>query len=207
MEREQDFLDQPIRSMQAMLREISFLDTQLPRLTPDGIFGELTLEAILRFQKAHGLPVTGRVDNDTWDAIVLTYVQALPYTAPPRPLNGFPQQRFSVDAGQCCVQMYLVQSMFQALGETLSGIEPAPVNGSHTGPSVRNVAWLQRRSGLPESGVMDQPTWNKLTRLYELFLTRNPAQVLCAQRCELPAGSTPCVRGFPWEPYERAEGC
>ena len=44
-------IGQPVRSLQTMLRTISFAYPFLPRLTPDGIFGERTLEAVMLFQR------------------------------------------------------------------------------------------------------------------------------------------------------------
>ena len=52
-------IGQPVRSLQTMLRELSFLYDFLPRLTPDGIFGERTLEAVMLFQREFFPPVTG----------------------------------------------------------------------------------------------------------------------------------------------------
>ena len=83
MRSERDFLGLPIHSLQAMLREISYCDHNIPCLIPDGIFGEETLEAVMRFQRQSGRPVTGRVDNGTWDAIVTAYYASLRITAPP----------------------------------------------------------------------------------------------------------------------------
>ena len=35
---------------------------------------------------------------------------------------------------------------------------------------MRNVLWLQRAAGLNPTGIIDQPTWNALSRLYETFV-------------------------------------
>ena len=43
-------IGQPVRSLQTMLRTISFAYPFLPRLTPDGIFGERTLEPSCSFR-------------------------------------------------------------------------------------------------------------------------------------------------------------
>ena len=66
-------IGQPIRSLQTMLRELSFTYDFLPRLTPDGIFGESTLEAVMLLQREFFPPVTGRVDLATWDGIAALY--------------------------------------------------------------------------------------------------------------------------------------
>lgn len=68
-------IGQPVRSLQTMLRTISFAYPFLPRLTPDGIFGERTLEAVMLFQREFFPPVTGQVNQATWDAIVSLYHQ------------------------------------------------------------------------------------------------------------------------------------
>ena len=158
MRPERDYLGLPIRSLQTMLRTLSRCAPGLPCPIPDGVFGEVTLEAVMRFQQSAGMPITGRVDNDTWDAIAAAYRSALPSVMPPRPVRAFREQAFEVRAGQCCVHMCLVQAMFLALSQVIEEIEPAPVNALHTGASVRNVIWLQGRAGLPETGTMEKQT-------------------------------------------------
>ena len=85
-----NLIGQPVRSLQTMLRELSYRYPFLPRLTPDGVFGERTLEAVMLFQRELFPPVTGRVDQGVWDAIAGQYLDALSHTAPPLPLRGFP---------------------------------------------------------------------------------------------------------------------
>ena len=60
--------------------------------------------------------------------------------------------------------------MFQVLGRYLRGIAPDGTTGIHGERSADNVRWLQRRAGLEETGVLDQPTWDALSRLYEVFV-------------------------------------
>ncbi len=201
MRPENDYLGLPIRSLQSMLREISYCREGFPCPTPDGVFGEVTLEAVMRFQKEKGLPVTGVVDNDTWDAVVEAYWVAVPDNAPPRLLFPMRERDFTIRAGQCCIHMFLIQAMYQALSRVLDGVEPTPVTGEHAGPSVRNTVWLQRRSGLPETGIMEKHTWNMLTRAYDLFVARNFEEGLCSTAPIPPSGRSPNVREFPWEPY------
>ena len=67
---------QPIRSLQYMLNQLAIHNDVLTRLAVDGIFGERTLEAVMLFQREFFPPVTGQVDNATWDAIVRLYRQS-----------------------------------------------------------------------------------------------------------------------------------
>ena len=68
---------QSIRNLQHMLGQLSRRHTQLPRLVETGVFDELTLEAVMIFQRDFGLPVTGVVDHDSWYAVVAAYQKDL----------------------------------------------------------------------------------------------------------------------------------
>ena len=204
MRREEDFLGLPVRSLQLMLGTLSRRTPELPRLAPDGIFGEATLEAVMRFQRTQGLPVTGRVDGRTWEAIAGAYRRAILDLAPPRPVRVSRDRDLSIRAGQSCPSIFLIQAMFLALAQVLEEVEAAPVNGRHTGASVRNAAWLQRRSGLAETGRMDRDTWNMISRLYELFQARVPAGGVCPPEFPAGRGPSPALERFPWEPRDRS---
>lgn len=168
-------IGQPVRSLQTMLRELSFLYDFLPRLTPDGVFGERTLEAVMLFQREFFPPVTGQVNQATWDAIVALYLQARARLAGPLPCRGYPYCDFSVKPGQDSVHLYLVQSMFRALARLLDGLESGPVSGSNDAATAHNIRWVQRLDGRPETGVLDQDSWNTISRLYTLFVTYGQA--------------------------------
>lgn len=164
-------IGQPVRSLQTMLRELSFLYDFLPRLTPDGVFGERTLEAVMLFQREFFPPVTGRVDQATCDAIASLYLQARARLNGPIPCRGYPNCDFSVQPDQDSIHLYLVQSMFRALARLLDGLESAPVTGYNDPATQHNIRWIQRLDGRTQTGVLDQDSWNTISRLYTLFIT------------------------------------
>ena len=164
-------IGQPVRSLQTMLRELSFLYDFLPRLTPDGIFGERTLEAVMLFQREFFPPVTGRVDQATWEAITALYLQATARLAGPLPCRGYPNCDFSVQPGQGSVHLYIVQSMFRGLARLLDGIQSGQVTGYNDAATEHNIRWVQQLDGRPQTGVLDQDSWNTISRLYTLFVT------------------------------------
>ena len=182
MTEERFLIAQPIRSLQYMLGELSYADSRLPFLAPDGIFGEETLESVMIFQREYGLPVTGRVDQRTWDTISDQFLQWERERALPRPLAAFPPRPFQIEPGEANDTLALTQVMFRSLSQLLDGITPTPPDGHHGPFSVDNTRWLQRHAGLEETGTMDRFTWNMLTRLYALFVTR---------RCELKNCTNP----------------
>lgn len=151
---ESKYLGRPVKSLQAMLRQISYVYPVIPRLVPDGLFGEETLEAVMIFQREFRLPVTGTVDNATWDAVVLTYARTTQNLENPLLTNGFPDRLSTFSPGDRCVYLLMIQAMFNALSHTLEEVENVPVDGLHAGGSVRNTKWLQRKGNLKETGVM-----------------------------------------------------
>ena len=60
--------------MQEQLDRISQTYPALPSVTPDGIYGESTRQAVEAFQRVFNLPVTGVVDYPTWYKISEIYV-------------------------------------------------------------------------------------------------------------------------------------
>ena len=62
-----------VASVQFLLNEVSAIIDLLEPIEIDGIFGERTERAVSSFQSAEGLPVNGRVDKRSWDALVDVY--------------------------------------------------------------------------------------------------------------------------------------
>ena len=170
---ERFLIGQPVRSLQYMLGELSYAHEALPFVAVDGLFGEETLEAVMTFQREFSRPVTGRVDQRTWDAIVYQFDLLEQERARPRPLRGFPVRPFQVEPGERDDTMALVQTMFASLAGILDGIEPSDADGYHAQKSVRNTCWLQGISRLEQTGIVDRFTWNMLVRLYEVFIVRS----------------------------------
>ena len=171
MELEQEMLSNPVRNLQYMLRRLSTRYSFLPQLALDGLFGEETLEAVMLFQRELAPPVTGVVDQRTWDAIHSAWVDLERDVAPPRSLRIFPGEGFQVSPGMSGSYMVLPQTMFQMLSQKLNGIVDAAPDGYHGDASVENSRWLQGLAQREPTGIMDRKTWDMLSRLYELFIT------------------------------------
>ncbi len=63
-----------VRQLQEQLDAISSVYTAIPDISPDGIYGPATAEAVRKFQSIFGLPQTGVVDFPTWYKISHIYV-------------------------------------------------------------------------------------------------------------------------------------
>lgn len=63
-----------VRQMQEQLDTIASIYSAIPRVSPDGIYGPATAEAVRVFQSIFGLPQTGVTDFATWYKISHIYV-------------------------------------------------------------------------------------------------------------------------------------
>ena len=159
------FLGNPVISLQTMLRQISDADPSVLPLIPDGYYGPNTYASVRSFQEAYGLPPTGSVDLPTWRAIVDVYNRILPESLPPvtQPV-WFPGQ--SVQPGDFNIHLYLVQAMLAALSRYYPELEAPEVSGTLDPVTERDLKWVQRAAGLPETGVLNTLTWHALNGLY-----------------------------------------
>ena len=172
------FLRGPVSTLQEMLRTISHVDRAIPFLRPTGIFDEDTLAAVMTFQKVHGRPVTGVVDQQNWNAIQMAYLQAAQQLTPPRPVTLFSQGAAPIHPGQRHASLVHVQGMFRALAQVLDEVIPTPATGVLDQDSTANLRWVQRHANLPQTGILDGNTWETLVRLFETFVTQTPQQVI-----------------------------
>lgn len=63
-----------VQQIQEQLDTVATIYTAIPRIRPDGIYGQATASAVEAFQSVFGLPVTGVVDFATWYKISHIYV-------------------------------------------------------------------------------------------------------------------------------------
>ena len=146
---EEEMLSNPVRSLQYMLRRLAGKYDFLPQLALDGIFGERTLEAVMLFQRELAPPVTGVVDQRTWDAIRDAWIGLERESAPPRTLRIFPGEGYQVQPGMSGASMILPQTMFQLLRQRLEGIAEGDTDGVHGDVSVQNTVRAVYHRGTP----------------------------------------------------------
>jgi len=170
---ERELLARPVSGLQYMLRQLSGTDQALPRLVVDGVFGERTLEAVLRFQREAGLPVTGTVDRATWEAVRRAWLAGQTRAGYARPARLFPSEGVQVREGETREYLIVPQTMLNVLARQFEGITPCQADGRNGPASAGNIRWLQEAAGLPQTGCLDAAAWDALTRLYEIFVVQD----------------------------------
>ena len=170
---ERELLARPVSSLQYMLRQLSRTYQSLPQLAVDGVFGERTLEAVMRFQKEAGLPVTGTVDQSTWNAIRNAWLAQQSRSGYSRAARIFPSEGIRVREGETKEYFIVPQTMFNILAGHFEGITLCDADGCNGPATADNIRWLQKAAGLPETGCLDTATWGALSHLYEIFVVQD----------------------------------
>ena len=164
----ESFINQPIRSLQTMLRIIAENDNAHQTVIPDGIYGPETVSAVSVFQRLHGLPITGVTDFATWDTIVNVYEHALVEQDDANPLLVVLNPGQVIRKGERHPHLYLVQAMLTVLSEEYQSIMRPDATGILDEATADALSAFQELSGLPITGNLDKHTWKHLSLQYPL---------------------------------------
>lgn len=168
----ESFVEQPIRSLQTMLRIIAEDDLRLPSVVPDGIYGPTTMHSVTAFQRLYGLPITGITDQQTWEKIVSVYELALISIGPAEPIEIIFQPGEVFRLGDSNAYIYLLQSILIQLSNENPTINAPDHTGTFDRPTSEALAAFQLLSGLPTTGELDKNTWKHLVKHFTLIANR-----------------------------------
>lgn len=177
MRPDESFIEQPVRSLQTMLRVLAEDDRSLPTVIPDGIYGPSTMTAVSAFQRKYGLPITGITDQLTWDTVVSVYEPALVRTGKAQPIEILLDAGQILRLGESNPYIYLAQAMLIELSENNPIIAPAEVNGIIDSSTSDAVSQFQNLAGLTETGEIDRITWKHLVLQFALDSQRRNSQL------------------------------
>ena len=162
------FIEQPVRSLQTMLRVIALDDPRIPLLTPDGIFGISTMQSVTAFQRLHTIPITGIVDQLTWETIVHVYESALTRVDKAEPIEIIMDSKQVFRLGDQSPYILLLQSILTQLSHDASSITPPGHSGILDQETSNALSAFQKLAGLPPTGELDKITWKHISRQFTL---------------------------------------
>lgn len=165
---ERRFVNQPIRSLQTMLRTIALFSDEYQRIIPDGIYGPETQKAVVTFQRNRGLPATGITNQQTWEEIVKMYDEAILVLSPPRTTEYEYQEEFPFTRGNASARLKIAQCMLAQIAQRYSCICPPELSGSMDALMVNSISEFQQMNALPVSGKLDKATWKNLILQFAL---------------------------------------
>ena len=172
MRPDESFIEQPIRSLQTMLRVIAEDDNRLPSVVPDGIYGPSTMNAVSSFQRQYNLPITGITDQATWDNIVAVYEPALIRIGKAEPIEIIIEPGGVYRIGDQNAYIYLLQSLLIQLSNENPTINRPDHTGVFDDTTSEALAAFQFLAGLPATCELDKITWKYLVRQFGLSASR-----------------------------------
>ena len=164
--------------VQVELNRIAQNYPAIPKLAiVDGIFGSRTEESVKAFQRIFGLTPDGIVGKATWYELVRLYTAVTSLSE----LRSQGQQFYSINweypdplqEGDTGDKIRHLQYMLSVLSAYISAIPPLAIDGIF-GPDTRNaVLAAQRYFGLPETGAVDDRTWDEIYDQFSGIETRS----------------------------------
>ncbi len=153
--------------IQYFLDVLSLFYPTIPTVAYTCIFDNQTQRAVVEFQKLMGLEPTGALDSE---AILLLYntVLGIFETIPTEnvyiPALRFPGAELSL--GDRKPGVFIIQEMLQYISLTIPTIPPLNSAGTFDEETDRAVRAFQSLFGLEVTGIVNEATWNEITRVY-----------------------------------------
>ena len=196
--------------IQTMLNRISRDYPAIPKVQPvDGIFGESTEQAVIKFQQIFSLTPDGIVGSATWYKLVFLYVGVLDLAELVSEgqtfyANAIPLEFSDVVApGDTGEEVRVIQYLLSVVSEFYSNVPPVAVDGVY-GPATRKaVIAVQQMAGLPQDGVVGEQTWQALYRLYAGIadtMTEYTNVIPEQYRPQLPESDATSLTQYPGRP-------
>ncbi len=180
--------------IQTSLNRISQNYPSIPKIPEvDGVFGPITEEAVIAFQKIFNLSNYGTVDKATWYRIVYLYTSVKRLAE----LDSEGQRLFgesltypdAISEGDSGKKVTILQYFLSILAEFYDNIPFVKITGEFGNQTKFAVVEVQKATNLPQTGVVDDVTWNEIYRQYigivNTVLLKRPIR-----RASLKAGNT-----------------
>ena len=158
-------------TIQVALNRIAQNYPAIPKIpTIDGIFGPRTEATVRKFQEVFDLTADGIIGPATWYSIVRLYTAVTSLAE----LQSQGQKYYSINwnptqalrPGSTGEKVQLLQYMLSVLSNFIPEIPPVTIDGIYGNATRAAVLASQRRFRLPETGIVDAPTWNEIYDQY-----------------------------------------
>ncbi|MBQ4086924.1 MAG: peptidoglycan-binding protein [Clostridia bacterium] len=172
-----------VRRIQNTLNGIAKNYPLIPKLIPDGVFGEATEEAVETFQRIFNLIPDGVVGRATWYKLVSLFVGINRLNE----LNSVGDTLFglsleypdAVTEGDTGEKVSILQLMLNILSAYYDDIPAVPQTGSFGQETLQGVLSFQKAFNLPQNGEGDDRTWEAMYNAVKgIYIAEEKTQAL-----------------------------
>lgn len=149
-----------VRWLQRKLETLGYTDDKGRKIGHNGVFNDATEDAVIKFQKAKGLPATGIADGPTLRALI--HAEPEPKRTDPGTTAGRALADGILREGERGPEVGALQTRLRELGYTDDAGKPTPSTGTFGKSTREAVAQFQRENGIPETGIADDYTLAKM---------------------------------------------
>ena len=165
-------LNENVRRMQIYLARISSNYPAIPKITViNGAFDENTENAVRAFQRIFNLFEDGIIGRATWYRIVFVFdavtrlaeldSEGIGYETLPKQFLG------EISQGATGGQVVAVQYFLSLLAQFVDFLPFVTVDGVYGAATANAVSAFQRYKGLPQTGSVNETTWESLYAAYK----------------------------------------
>lgn len=137
-----------------MMQDRGFITT---RNAQDGVFGQLTEQAVREWQRYVHLPISGKIDNDTWDSIVNRLREEHIITNVPLASSDY-----FLSLGDRGISIFKMQEYLNEIATVNKCLRPIPIDGIYGPRTVTAVQQFQYLYDLNIDGVIGKATWDAI---------------------------------------------
>lgn len=141
----------------------------LPKLTIDGIYGSGTARAVSAFQRYKDLPITGEIDFNTWDSLYNAYKGVVDYLDLQNQLQSVLTEPFpgvTLRRGDVGPSVRVFKNYLSYIAKVFYDIPAVAQNNIFDLRTQNAVREFQRIFSLPQTGQVDETTWNTIADVY-----------------------------------------
>lgn len=161
-----------VKELQVMLVAIYPQYPSIGKLKIDGVFGDKTQKCVMKYQSCNSMPLTGIVDKETYEKLIMDYGKRYEYNSESRSdvdwtRDGMDDSFNVITSGSKGDYVRTLQMYINAINSKYPEIPRLVVDGIFGPKTKEAVLIFQRMFNLATDGIVGEFTWAALYEQYE----------------------------------------
>lgn len=160
-----------VKTIQYYLSAIAYFLGVGPLIPINGVYDDVTADAVRQFQTYYGIPSTGEVDVLTWDTLKEIYISVV--ASIPDSFYGNRGKLYPgyfLTEGMRSDAVRDLQTYLALIGRYYPELPELPVTGYFGSQTAAAVETFQRLFGLNVTGAVGPVTWNDIVKQYDFLI-------------------------------------